>query len=355
MDLEKKFRSKKEGQSLNKTAKTLSTPADSVLNLDKETFTNKEMNNTEKVNPLGKSTNHLPTTELADTYTQKSPQNPPLNPQMNSSDGPRKKSTHLEKQHPSQSITHATNMLASAARPKEEPPLQKGPARKKESVRKKGKKRSEVSAEGSAGQTAAPKKKRKKRTPAEQAAYEKRKAAFLEEQKKKRRRKQLVKRIYESALLTIGLMVLVFALFKIRIHRIEGQSMSPTLKDQEIVFTEKTKNLKRGELVMFQLKNTDETYVKRIVGMPGDAIWLSGNTLYINPYIKAATTINPSDGQLPSGTITVELKMEDLKGIQGFSTIPSDSYFVLGDNYEQSVDSRNFGFVSREIVVGKVY
>lgn len=198
-------------------------------------------------------------------------------------------------------------------------------------------------------------KKRKKRTPEEQAAYQKRKTAYLKEKKKRRRRQKRVKRMYESALLSIGILVVFFLLLKVRIHRVEGQSMNPTLKDKEIVLTEKTKNIQRGELVIFQLKASEPAYVKRVVGMPGDALWLSGNTLFINPYIKFSMAIIPSGDTLPSGTISVELKMEDLKGIQGFSRIPADSYFVLGDNYDNSVDSRNFGFINKEMIDGKVF
>ncbi|MGM0125864.1 signal peptidase I [Enterococcus sp. AZ194] len=197
--------------------------------------------------------------------------------------------------------------------------------------------------------------KKKRQTKEESITYKKRKAAYLKEKKRRQIQKKRLKRIFESLLVTLGAFILLFILFRLRIHRVSGTSMIPTLNDKEIVLTEKTKTIQRGELILFKLAGEKETYVKRVIGMPGDAIWLVENTLYINPYIKTATVVSTSENKLPNGTTSIELKMEELKGIQGFSRIPADCYFVLGDNAEHSIDSRTFGFVTKKMVEGKVY
>ncbi|MGM0125938.1 signal peptidase I [Enterococcus sp. AZ194] len=199
------------------------------------------------------------------------------------------------------------------------------------------------------------KKRNKPELPKKVAVSKKKKQAYLQEKSRERVRKKRARLIFESALLTVGLMVLLFALFKLRIHKISGASMEPVLNDKELVLIERTKDIQRGELLVFKRKGETAPEIKRVIGLSGDAIWISGQTLYLNPYVNKATTVELTKDKLPSGTFSIELIMEDLAEVQDVNRIPAGSYFVLGDNSDKSVDSRTFGFVTKEMILGKVF
>jgi signal peptidase I len=97
----------------------------------------------------------------------------------------------------------------------------------------------------------------------------------------------------------------------------------------------------RGELVVLKDPETGDLIVKRIVGLPCETILMQNENAYVNghrlfePYATAATRFDYS----PLGKATV---------------IPRDHYFVLGDNRTRSLDSRAFGSVPRENILGVI-
>jgi signal peptidase I len=126
---------------------------------------------------------------------------------------------------------------------------------------------------------------------------------------------------------------------------IDGQSMEPTLHDQEYVFVFKAAYLfsapQRGDIIVFQYPlNPRENYIKRIIAVPGDVISIVGQTITVNgitlhePYINRTNMDNP----YPS----IEKRL-----------VGPDEYFVLGDNRGNSSDSRQWGFVPRNNILGK--
>lgn len=132
-------------------------------------------------------------------------------------------------------------------------------------------------------------------------------------------------------------------------HRVSGSSMVPTLINGDYILTDKVSyklgRPKHGDIIVFKNpKNESEDFVKRIMAGPGDRIKIESGLVYINskqipePYLTSETTTNvrnvPQDG--------VELKVKD------------DNYFVLGDNREHSSDSREWGEITREEIIGKV-
>jgi signal peptidase I len=115
------------------------------------------------------------------------------------------------------------------------------------------------------------------------------------------------------------------------------------------------REIRRGDIVVFKFPNNPEVlYVKRAIGLPGEEMEIRGGTVYINgspldePY-KVHRDSGLDDGQiLPHG-----LSRSDRRNNTNPIKIPDDSYFVMGDNRDDSADSRYFGFLPRSHIVGR--
>ncbi|KIL45638.1 signal peptidase [Jeotgalibacillus soli] len=130
--------------------------------------------------------------------------------------------------------------------------------------------------------------------------------------------------------------------------------MQPTLEDGNKLVVNKI-GYQIGELNHFDVivfhANENEDYVKRVIGLPGDKIEFIDDQLYINgeqhpePYLDAFRQGNGDE------RLTGDFTLEELTGQP---VVPEGMVFVLGDNRKQSLDSRIFGFVDQDTVVGKV-
>lgn len=141
------------------------------------------------------------------------------------------------------------------------------------------------------------------------------------------------------------IIIVVIVLLKIYVVspiRVNGTSMDPTLKNGDIMILNKIgyriTKIKRFDIVVIKYK--DELLIKRVIGLPGEKIKYENNTLYVND--KAL------DEEFDK-TYTYNFSIKEI----GSTTVPEDSYFVLGDNREVSKDSRSIGFIDREDIVGK--
>ncbi len=154
--------------------------------------------------------------------------------------------------------------------------------------------------------------------------------------------KELIKDILKYAVLIIVILFVVTYLFSLQ--QVMGSSMEPNLNNNDILLLNKVKyrlqDIKRGDVVALKFKDTNYL-VKRVIGIPGDRVEFVDNTLYLNgkkqdePYLDDVTT--------------EDFSLKDL----GYDVIPEDMYFVLGDNRENSSDSRELGLVAREDILGK--
>ncbi|MGX7420627.1 signal peptidase I [Carnobacterium gallinarum] len=126
------------------------------------------------------------------------------------------------------------------------------------------------------------------------------------------------------------------------IHIISGSSMENEFKDTDTVLVKAVDSLSRYSVISFA--HEDEMYVKRIIGVPGDAVIVNQNRISIDTGGQGKFE-SVYDFEL-SETVADELKK--------IMIIPANSYFVVGDNSDISKDSREFGWVMRNNIEGKI-
>lgn len=142
---------------------------------------------------------------------------------------------------------------------------------------------------------------------------------------------------------------LVIYIFLFRPFQVNGLSMFPNFEDKEYVLTDLIsyhfQKPKLGDVVVFQApKDTDKDFIKRIIGVPGDMVSIRNGGIYLNnqkldenQYLKDA--VRTYGGSFLGEGQTV--------------TVPEDEYFVVGDNRSYSSDSREWGFVKQNLIIGK--
>lgn len=127
--------------------------------------------------------------------------------------------------------------------------------------------------------------------------------------------------------------------------KVEGTSMAPSLEDQQRVFVNKfiyrtgIVDIERGDTVVFwSPTDPDRSYIKRVIGLPGDVVESREGVIYINRQPLVEPYIDPRYLDLTPITETI---------------VPANSYFVLGDHRNSSQDSRNWGPVPSSAIYGK--
>lgn len=159
---------------------------------------------------------------------------------------------------------------------------------------------------------------------------------------------------------TVKVLVLAAAIilpvryFLIQPFYVKGASMEPNFYDSEYLmineisyrFTEPM----RGDISVFRYpKDPRQFFIKRIVGMPGEVVEIRDGKVFIgNQATGKKVPLDESRYLAPGSVTTVH------GGYENF-TLGNDEYFLLGDNREHSLDSRNFGPVKGELIVGKVW
>lgn len=148
----------------------------------------------------------------------------------------------------------------------------------------------------------------------------------------------------KSLLIAIGIAMIVRT-FLFAPYIVEGASMEPTLHNQEKIFVSRINNVTRGDIVI--IKGTEENYVKRIIGLPGDKVVVKDDKLYVNGNLI-------KEAYLSENRKLAEQMGSKLTGDFGPLTVPADKYFVMGDNRLYSKDSRNgLGLIPKKEIVGE--
>ncbi|MFB3825906.1 MAG: signal peptidase I [Bryobacteraceae bacterium] len=143
-----------------------------------------------------------------------------------------------------------------------------------------------------------------------------------------------------SVLIAVVLIVFIYQPVKV-----EGTSMMPALSDQERIFINKftyrfgVGSIERGDLVVFWFPlDRSKSYIKRVIGLPGDRVEIDRGTVYIN------------GRRLEENYVPEEYR--DTSSLEPM-TVPPDEYFVLGDHRSSSNDSRAWKCVNRRYIYGK--
>ncbi len=173
------------------------------------------------------------------------------------------------------------------------------------------------------------------------------------------KKKSLVRELTEG-LLTAFVIAAFLKLFVIQAFRIPSGSMIPTLLvgDQILVsklsygvknpfhdrYLFRTGHPHRGDVVVFKWpKDETKDFIKRVIGIPGDRIQIVKKKLYVNGVLQS----EPYTQSIDPGT-TTEIPRDNFETV-----VPPHSYFVMGDNRDDSYDSRFWGFVKSRKIVGR--
>lgn len=142
-------------------------------------------------------------------------------------------------------------------------------------------------------------------------------------------------------ILIIGVVLLVKQ-YVVSPVRVNGSSMDSTLQDKDIMILNKVvyrfQEVKRFDIVVIKTEN--DPIIKRVIGLPGEKIEYKNNILYVNGK-KVEENFSHKE--------TEDFNIEKL----GSKIVPEGSYFVLGDNRGNSVDSRYLGFIKKENILGR--
>ncbi|MEI5990136.1 signal peptidase I [Enterococcus crotali] len=171
---------------------------------------------------------------------------------------------------------------------------------------------------------------------------------------------RLPQRLWQSeALFLIAfVVVLTVFLFNFSVHRVSGQSMEPTFQEKDLILIKKKKSFRRYEIITFEPKGQkDDSYIKRVIGIPGDDIWVSGNNLFLLPNGSSQRSQNApaTIDELQDGMVKIALSPNAAEELKQYKKIPENHYFVQGDNRNHSNDSRSFGLINQDQIEGVVF
>ena len=147
-------------------------------------------------------------------------------------------------------------------------------------------------------------------------------------------------------LIIVIVVILFLMIYVVSITQVVGNSMHSTLENGEVLILNKFKyrfmDIERGDIISLQYADT-KYLIKRVIGLPGDSVSIRDNALYINGELYV-------ESYLDEGLVYDDFELSSL----GYDTIPDDMYLVLGDNREDSLDSREIGLIRRDDIIGKV-
>lgn len=156
--------------------------------------------------------------------------------------------------------------------------------------------------------------------------------------------------IIETIVIALAIFVVVY-LFLVQPHQVKGSSMFPRFHDGEYILTNKVSyrlhSPQRGDVVVFKSpQNPEVDFIKRIIGLPGDRVKVMNGKIYVNGVFLDESVYLPSDFVTNAGAFAKEGQEV---------TVPEEEYFSIGDNRNHSSDSREWGFVPVNDIVGKAW
>lgn len=154
-----------------------------------------------------------------------------------------------------------------------------------------------------------------------------------------------------QTLVIAGAIFVVIYAFLFRPYQVNGHSMDPNFSNGEYVLTNlitlRMSPLKRGDIVVFVAPpDKEKDYIKRVIGLPGDKVKVSGGDVYLNGQRLDQSSFLPPGVKTNGGNFLGE--GEEV-------VVPEGQYFTMGDNREFSSDSREWGFVTKQAIIGKSF
>ena len=166
----------------------------------------------------------------------------------------------------------------------------------------------------------------------------------------------ILRRIYgvlidfvETLVIAAAIFVVVYA-FLFRPFQVNGQSMFPNYRDGEYILTNlislRFGKIDRGQVVVFESPvDPEKDFIKRVIGVPGDRVKIQSGFVFVND-IKLDESYLPADFKTYGGSFLPEGREV---------VVPENSYLVFGDNRNSSSDSREWGFVPLDKIIGKSF
>lgn len=160
--------------------------------------------------------------------------------------------------------------------------------------------------------------------------------------------------------LAIGIIIaIILKVFIGTSYTVSGESMHPTFEDKDKVIVSKISktlnHIDSGDVIIFHA-NSKSDYIKRLIGKPGDTVKYKKDQLYINDKKVKEPYLSENKKYKNGKYLTEDFNSKTLNGANGKATIPEDKYLVLGDNRQNSNDSRykDVGLIDKKQIVGKV-
>lgn len=171
--------------------------------------------------------------------------------------------------------------------------------------------------------------------------------------------KRLAITIISSFFLSAILIGLIAIGLRYRLAIVGDEAMTPVIEQGQALIVDSKARIRRYDIVSFRLSSSEFSgeYVQRIIGIPGDSIWVESNAVFVNGSLDEAISLRPQSyaSQLPSGTFSFSTDQQTvIEELRGFSNIPADSYLVLTDEKTGPADSRVFGLVNQRNIQGVV-
>jgi signal peptidase I len=167
--------------------------------------------------------------------------------------------------------------------------------------------------------------------------------------------------IVETLVLTLVIYLLIHN-FIAQPFEVEQRSMVPTIAENEYVLIDKLSprfdDYRRGDIVVFQpppgFEQGGVPFIKRIIGLPGDTVTLDNGRVYVSPPGGSRVQlVEPYVARDVDGGVEPTLP-KDAESTTEW-TVPEGQYFVMGDNRPESQDSRFFGPIARDLIVGRAW
>lgn len=158
----------------------------------------------------------------------------------------------------------------------------------------------------------------------------------------------------ETIAISLAIFLVIYQ-FLLQPHQVNGQSMVPNFQSGQYLLTDKVtykfRNPQQGEVVVFHappaancVEGTGCDFIKRVIGVPGDTIEVKENALWVNGQRLEESYI-PADFDILPGNATKNKII----------TLKANEYFVCGDNRPFSSDSRSWGPITKDEIIGRVF